>query len=112
MSDTPDRWPQNMRGHHLRESTRDAYWEVRDAERAAERPIADIMVFTTILGAVGFFAAMERHWIGYAVTSVFFAGWLIVVRISMRERRKLLPKVQAARQRLEELKSKGGEVRL
>lgn len=108
----PDDWPENMRNWHLRETTRDAYWAVRDAENAYERPISDMIAFTTILGLTVFFAVMERHWFGYVVASAFFLGWLIVLRYSIRERRKRFPKVRATKDRLESLKSLGGKVRL
>lgn len=50
----PNDWPADMRNHNLSEAARDAYWHFKDCERAAEKPICD-MITAIALNGVAFF---------------------------------------------------------
>ena len=97
-----DRWPANMRGHHLANAAREAYWEVSDRETAVVDPYFKAFIGVTASVLVNLLAG----WWGIAAYAPAAMCCLLMHRRSVAAR----PALRDAKDRLQSIKAKGGRV--
>lgn len=100
----PNDWPADMRNHNLSKAARDAYWHLKDCERAAEGPLANVAV-TIAMNVVA--AILIGPWM--------FVGLPVVIAYCiacLRRSKAARPAIGDAKAKLEALKARGAKVRL